>query len=114
MTTIYHNPRCSKSRATLNLLRARGIEPRIVEYLKTPPTAAELGELISMLTGAPRDLIRAGEAVYKELNLRHRNLSPRQLAATIAAHPQLLQRPIVVHNRRAAIGRPPENVLTIL
>lgn len=114
MTTIYHNPRCSKSRATLALLQARGIAPDIVRYLDTPPDAALLKSLTGKLGCSIRDLMRTGEAAYRELNLRDKTLSEDALIDIVAAHPQLLQRPIVVHGQRAAIGRPPENVLEIL
>lgn len=113
MTTIYHNPRCSKSRAALALLRARSIEPRIVQYLQTPPDAATLRDLLAMLRCDIRDLIRTTEPVYKELRQRAQHYSAAQLIHMLAAPPQLLQRPIVAHNARAAIGRPPENILTL-
>jgi arsenate reductase len=112
--TIYHNPRCSKSRATLELLAARAFEPRIVNYLETPPAAAEIGRLLHLLRIAPRELMRTDEAEYAELGLADPSLKPAQLIDAIAAHPRLLQRPIVVVDGKAAIGRPPENVLAIL
>ncbi|MGI9309979.1 MAG: arsenate reductase (glutaredoxin) [bacterium] len=114
MTTIYHNPRCSKSRATLALLRERGVEAEVVEYLSAPPDAALLRSLAAMLGGSARDLIRDGEAEYRELGLGDASLSEAALIAAVAANPKLLQRPIVVHRGKAAIGRPPENVLAIL
>ncbi len=112
--TLYHNPRCSKSRATLQLLRERGIEPRIVEYLKTPPSAAELEELAAALGVGARELLRTGEPEFRELGLADETLSETRILDAVAAHPRLLQRPIVVANGQARIGRPPEQVLEIL
>ena len=112
--TIYHNPRCSKSRATLELLTARGYAPRIVEYLETPPTASEIGRLLDLLGVEPREIMRRDEDEYKALGLDDPKLARDALVATIAAHPRLLQRPIVVAGGKAAIGRPPEAVLAIL
>lgn len=114
MTVIYHNPRCSKSRATLALLREHGVEPTVVRYLDTPPDADQLRAITVMLGCAIRDIIRSGEDAYRELNLDDNTLSDDALIDSIAAHPKLLQRPIVIHGKRAAIGRPPENVLAIL
>lgn len=112
--TIYHNPRCSKSRATLALLEERGIQPRIVKYLETPPTAEELRDILQKLGIGPRDLIRKKEAEYKEQGLDNPNLSDEELVAAMVSHPRLIERPIVVVGDKAAIGRPPENVLDIL
>lgn len=112
--TIYHNPRCSKSRATLQLLEAKGLKPKIVEYLKTPPSAAELKSIIKKLGLKPRDLIRKGEPLYAEFGLEDRDLSDDRLIALMAKHPILIERPIVVSGGKAAIGRPPEKVLEIL
>ncbi|CAI8827418.1 arsenate reductase (glutaredoxin) [Methylococcus capsulatus] len=112
--TIYHNPRCSKSRETLKLLQQRGIEPVIVEYLKTPPDAASLRELVRLLGISPRQLLRKGEAPYKELGLANPELDDETLIEAMASHPVLIERPIVVANGKAALGRPPENVLAIL
>jgi arsenate reductase len=112
--TIYHNPRCSKSRATLELLIGRGFEPRVVNYLDTPPKAAEIERLLVLLGAEPRDVIRKEESEHAELKLANPALTRKQLVAAIAAHPKLLQRPIVVANGKAAIGRPPEAVLAIL
>ncbi len=114
MVTIYHNPRCSKSRQTLALLEARGIEPKVVDYLKDPPSAAELKAILKKLGMRPRDLIRRGEARYSELGLADRALSDDELIALMVANPILIERPIVVSGKKAAIGRPPENVLEIL
>jgi len=112
--TIYHNPRCSKSRETLNLLEERSIEPDVVEYLKAPPDAATLGDLLEMLGLEPRDLMRKKEAEYKELNLANPDLTRDQLIAAMVSHPRLIERPIVVTGGKAALGRPPESVLDIL
>jgi arsenate reductase len=112
--TIYHNPRCSKSRATLQLLEARGLKPKIVDYLKTPPSTAELKAILKKLGLKPRDLLRKGEPVYAELGLKERQLSDDQLIALMLKNPILIERPIVVSGDKAAIGRPPEQVLDIL
>lgn len=113
-TTIYHNPRCSKSRQTLALLQERGLEPEIVRYLETPPDAATLRALLNMLGLAPRALMRRKEAPYKDLNLADEGLSEAELIAAMVANPVLIERPIVTANGKAAIGRPPEQVLSIL
>ena len=113
-TIIYHNPRCSKSRETLALLNDRGLEPEIVEYLKTPPDAATIADLVKRLGLVPRALLRKGEAAYEELGLADPQKSDAEIIAAMAAHPVLIERPIVVHGKRAALGRPPENVLAIL
>lgn len=110
--TIYHNPRCSKSRQTLELIRAEGIEPVIVEYLSETPDAGELKALLQKLGKAPRDIIRKGEAVFKELVLK--DASDDALIAAMVANPILIERPIVVNGDKAALGRPPEDVLEIL
>lgn len=112
--TIWHNPRCSKSRGTLELLRARGIEPRVVDYQVNPPDAAEIEHALALLGMEPRDLLRKGEAVYAELGLDDNALTHAQLIDAMVAHPILIERPIVFANGKAAIGRPPENVLGIL
>jgi arsenate reductase (glutaredoxin) len=112
--TIYHNPRCTKSRATLALLEARGVKPKIVNYLQTPPSAAELKAILRMLGLAPRDILRTGETVYAELGLEDRELDDDALIAVMVKNPILIERPIVVAGSKAAIGRPPENVLAIL
>jgi len=113
--TIYHNNRCSKSRDTLALLRQRGIEPGIVAYLDTPPDATTLRSLLKKLGLADaRALMRKGEAEYKDLHLADPALSQDALIAAMVAHPKLIERPIVVNGDKAAIGRPPENVLGIL
>lgn len=112
--TIWHNPRCSKSRQTLELLRARGIEPAIREYLKQPPSKAEVETLIAQIGGDPAELIRDGEPEFKALGMKKAALGKADIAKAIAAHPVLLQRPVVVSGRKAAIGRPPEAVLALL
>lgn len=112
--TIYHNPRCSKSRQTLALLEERQIQPNIVEYLKTPPDADELRRVLNLLQMEPRQLMRKKEAAYQELNLDDPTLSDAQLIAAMVENPSIIERPIVVHGERAAIGRPPEQVLDIL
>lgn len=112
--TFYHNPRCSKSRAALELLEGRGLSPTIVRYLETPPTAAELKSLVKKLDIAPRQLLRTGEDEYKQLNLADVGLSDDQLIDAMAAHPRLIERPILIAGDRAAVGRPPEKVLEIL
>ena len=111
--TIYHNPRCSKSRATLELLREHGIEPEIVEYLKDPPDAAQLKGIVRKLGIAPPDLVRRGEEIFKE-KYAGKSLSDAQWIEVLAKHPVLLERPIVVKGKRAVIGRPPENVENLL
>jgi len=111
---IYHNSRCSKSRGTLELLQARGIEPEIVNYLDTPPSVDELRSLLRLLGMTPRQLLRTGEAEYKELRLDDPALGDEALLQSMAAHPKLIERPIVVADGKAAIGRPPEAVLAIL
>jgi|SRR5690625_3166403 len=112
--TIYHNPRCSKSRQTLKLLQDQGIEPRIIEYLQTPPDAETLRGLVAMLGISPRDLLRRKEAPYKDLRLADPEKSDEEIIAAMVRHPVLIERPIVVKGKRAALGRPPEQVLDIL
>jgi arsenate reductase len=112
--TIWHNPRCSKSRQTLELLQKKGVTPAIREYLKEPPSKAEVEKLIDMVGGDPGELIRDGEAEFKALEKKKVEMSRADIVKAIAAHPILLQRPIVVLGRKAAIGRPPEAVLPLL
>ncbi len=112
--TIYHNPRCSKSRATLQLLEDKKAEPTVVEYLKTPPDTKTLDELLTKLGMEPRELMRKHEAEYKENNLDNESLSRGQLIQAMIDHPKLIERPIVVANNKVAIGRPIENVTDIL
>jgi arsenate reductase len=111
---LYHNPRCSKSRAARELLEARGVELDIVEYLVTPPDAATLRGLVRRIGVGARDLLRTGEPEYRELGLDNQALTDDALLAAIAAHPRLLERPIAVRGERAVIGRPPERVLELL
>ena len=111
---IYHNPRCSKSRQTLQLLEEQGVEPEIIEYLKTPPDMAGLKKILKMLGMEPRELMRKKEKEYKEAGLDDPNLSPDQLIQAMIDHPRLIERPIVIKNGKAALGRPPEKVLDIL
>lgn len=111
---IFHNPRCSKSRQTLQLLQDQGIEPEIIEYLKTPPSAEQLTEILAQLALEPRQLMRKNEKEYKETGMNDANLSSEALIAGMVASPKLIERPIVLANGKAAIGRPPENVLAIL
>ena len=112
--TIWHNPRCSKSRQTLDLLRSKGVEPKVREYLKEPPSKAEVEKLVDLVGGAPAELIRDVEADVKSHKRDKAKLGKAEVAKAIAAHPILLQRPIVVSGSRAAIGRPPESVLALL
>lgn len=112
--TLYHNPRCSKSRDALELLEARGLAPHIVRYLETPPDAATLTALLSKLGISARQLLRSGEDEYKALELANPALTEAQLIAAMVAHPKLIGRPILVAGDKAVIGRPPEKVLEIL
>jgi arsenate reductase len=112
--TIYHNPRCSKSRQTLALLQDRGVEAEVVEYLKTPPDAAALKKILTLLGLKPRELMRKNEAVYKDRGLDNAGLSDNDLIAAMINDPILIERPIVIAGGRAVIGRPPEKVLEIL
>lgn len=110
---IYHNPRCTKSRQTLELIREAGIEPEIVEYLNDVPTEAELKELIQLLGIKPYDLLRRGEADFKE-NFKGKELSDDEWIAAMVKYPKLIERPIVVKQKKAVLGRPPENVKALL
>lgn len=112
--TFYHNPRCSKSRGALELLEARGLQPNVVRYLETPPSAAELRDLLGKLGISARQLLRSGEDEYKALGLDDASLSEAQLIDAMASHPKLIERPILVAGGRAVIGRPPEKVLELL
>ena len=113
-TNIYHNPRCSKSRATLALLQEQGVQPDVVEYLKTPPSVSELEHILDMLGLEPRELIRRKEAEYREAGLDDMSLSRDRLIEAMVKHPKLIERPIIVRGERAVIGRPPERVLELL
>ena len=112
--TLYHNPRCSKSSQTLELLQARGIAHEIVEYLKTPPDAATLGRILALLGLAPRELMRKNEAEYAANRLDDPSLSRDALIAAMIADPILIERPIVLAQGKAALGRPPDSALAIL
>lgn len=112
--TLYHNPRCSKSRSALQLLEERGLTPHIVRYLETPLDAEQLRELLSQLAISARQLLRSGEDEYKALALHDMQLSETQLIAAMASHPKLIERPILVVGDKAVIGRPPEKILEIL
>ena len=112
--TIYHNPRCSKSRQTLELLGAKGVTPRVVLYLENPPDAVELKQILALLKLSPRDLMRTRESAYEALDLGNPERGDDELIAAMVANPILIERPIVVKGSRAAIGRPPEKVLEVL
>lgn len=111
---ILHNPRCSKSRATLALLEENGLSPEIILYLETPPGVQQLAEICRMLGLSPRQLLRTGEPEYTELGLADPDLGEQQLLQAMHDHPRLIERPIVLNKGKAAIGRPPEAVLGIL
>lgn len=112
--TIYHNPRCSKSRQTMELLHSKSIQPDVIEYLNTPPDFATLDGLLKMLNIEPRQLMRKGEAEYKDNNFADESLTRKQLIEAMIKFPKLMERPIVIANGKAAIGRPPECILEIL
>jgi arsenate reductase len=112
--TIYHNPRCSKSRQTLALLQDNGIEPKVIEYLKNPPNKTQLKQVLKALGMQARDLMRKKEKEYKELNLNDEKLTQDQLIEAMVQHPKLIERPIVIAGDKIALGRPPENVLEII
>ena len=112
--TLYHNPRCSKSRGALELLEARGLTPNVVRYLETPLNAAQIKALLGKLGISARQLLRTGEDEYKMLQLADDNLSEAQLISAIAEHPKLMERPILEVGNKAVIGRPPENILELL
>ncbi len=113
--TIYHNPRCSKSRETLSLLKSHGVEPQVVLYLETPPDAATLRDLVQMLNlSSARDLMRQKEELYRTLNLADSGLSEEALIQAMVENPKLIERPVVVKQGQARIGRPPEQVLELL
>lgn len=116
MTTIQilHNPRCSKSRQTLALLEEKGIEPEIIKYLETTPDEAELKTILTKLNMSARALLRKGEDEYKTLNLKNTDLTEDDLIQAMVAHPKLIERPIVINQEKAKVGRPPESVLDIL
>jgi arsenate reductase len=111
---IYHNPRCSKSRETLALIEEYGVQPQVIEYLKQPPTIVELKKILKLLGMEPRQLMRSKEALYAELKLDNAKLSHEDLIEAMVNNPSLIERPIVLANGKAALGRPPEQVLAIL
>lgn len=112
--TIYHNPKCGTSRSTLAMIRERGIEPTIVEYLKTPPSAAKLKALLKAMGVKPRDLLRKKEAAYADLKLADAKWSDAEIIARMVAHPILIERPIVESPKGVRLGRPVEKVLDVL
>ncbi|MDP9941759.1 arsenate reductase (glutaredoxin) [Ectopseudomonas alcaliphila] len=112
--TLYHNPRCSKSRGALELLEARGLQPQLVRYLETPPSTSELKSLLGKLGITARELLRSGEDEYKTLGLSDTSLSEAQLIEAMVEHPKLIERPILIAGDKAVIGRPPEKVLELL
>lgn len=111
---IFFNPKCSKCRLTMDILNDKGLDTTVVEYLKSPPSAAELTEVLNLLGIEPRDLMRKHETPYKENNLDNTDLSREQLIQAMVEHPILIERPIVINGKKAVIGRPPEKVLDIL
>jgi arsenate reductase len=112
--TIYHNPRCTKSRQTLALIEEAGIKPDIVLYLDTPPSEAELDKILRILDLEPQELMRKNESMYSELGLADKKLSRREAIKLMVEHPKLIERPIVVKGNKAILGRPPENVRELL
>lgn len=112
--TIWHNPRCSKSRQTLALLQSKGLQPDIREYLQSPPSCDELRSVLALLGFSARELIRSKEGAFKDLKLSDKTLSEDALIKAMVEHPKLIERPIVIAGQRAAVGRPPESVLAIL
>ena len=112
--TIYHNPRCSKSRQTLSLLQGKSINIKVIEYLKTPPDISQLKQVLKQLGYEPRQLMRKSEQIYKDLELGNENKTAENLVNAMVQNPILIERPIVLSGEKAAIGRPPESVLTIL
>lgn len=112
--TIWHNPKCSKSRATLALLEERGLAPKVLLYLDTPPAAQELRRVIALLNKSPREIARKSEDLYKSLGLDNSGVSDTQLIEAMSRNPILIERPIVINGDRAALGRPPESVIAIL
>ena len=112
--TIFHNPRCSKSRQTLSLIQEKNIDIKIIEYLKTPPDISQLKQILKKLGYEPRQLMRKSEQIYKDLDLGNENKTAEDLVIAMAQNPILIERPIVLSGEKAAIGRPPESVLNIL
>jgi arsenate reductase len=114
MITLYHNPRCSKSRDALALLREHGHEPEVILYLEAPPTSKTLKALLAKLGISARELLRKGEDAYKTLNLADETLSEAALIKAMVENPKLIERPIAINGDKAVIGRPPENVLQVI
>ncbi|ODS24738.1 arsenate reductase (glutaredoxin) [Candidatus Endobugula sertula] len=114
MTTIYHNPRCSKSRQTLALIEEKGITPNIILYLETPPDETTLKGILQKLQLSARDIMRTGESEYKDNQLKDSSLSEAELISAMVKFPKLIERPIVVKGDKAILGRPPENVLKLI
>ena len=114
MTKVFHNPRCSKSRAAVQLLESRGMDFEVIKYLEEPPSEKQLRQIVKMLGIEPEQLVRKGEKLFKELGLGDKSLTEKEWIATLAAHPKLIERPIVIHDGRAAIGRPIELVVKLL
>ncbi len=112
--TIFHNPRCSKSRQTLSLIQEKNIDINIIEYLKTPPDISQLKQILKKLGYEPRQLMRKSEQIYKDLDLGNENKTAEDLIIAMTQNPILIERPIVLSGEKAAIGRPPESVLNIL
>ena len=112
--SIYHNPRCSKSRQTMALIEEKNIKPTVIEYLKTPPSKSEMKQILKLLNLEARDLLRKKEIEYTELGLDNPALKEDQIIDIMIKHPKLIERPIVISDNGAVIGRPPENVLEIL
>jgi len=110
---IYHNPRCSKSRQTLALLQEQGVEPEIIEYLKTPPTASELDRVLKLLNKEPIELMRSGEEEFKA-HIKNKTVSRDEAITLMVTYPKMIERPVVINGDKAAVGRPPESVLNIL
>jgi len=114
MLKIYHNPRCTKSRQALELLTKKGLKPQVIEYLKNPPTLKEMEEILNRLGLQPQEIVRKKEEIYQKLGLSQKNLSPKEWLEVLVKHPILIERPIVVSGNKAALGRPPENILEII
>ncbi len=111
---IYHNPRCSKSRKTLEIIESTGAKPEIIKYLDSPPTVSEIKSVLTLLNLTPRELMRKGEAEYKNNNFSEESLSEDELIQLMVKYPKVIERPIVLSNGKAVIGRPPESVLDII
>ena len=110
--TIYHNPRCSKSREALDLLRANGIDPHVIYYLETPPNALEIKNILSLLQASPKEIIRTKEKIFSTLKIDLENAE--DIVQSIAKHPELLERPIIIRGKKAVIGRPPGRALELV